>query len=137
MAKVVVTESLPVSADELWKRVGGIGSLSDWHPGILKSEVSGEGVGAIRTCQLASGATLVERIQEINDAERYYVYAMQESPLPIKNYVATLRVREGEGGGSVIEWSSEFDADGVPEGELIARLETAYRGGLDNLKNCT
>ena len=60
---------------------------------------------------------------------------MQAGPLPVANYTATIRVHEDDDGGkSVVEWSGEFDAVGVPENDAIGAMQGVYQAGLDNLR---
>ncbi|MFN4764751.1 SRPBCC family protein [Gillisia sp. Q332] len=53
--------------------------------------------------------------------------------MPVSNYTATLRVRDSDKGCSV-EWSSEFEAKGAPEGDAVAAISGIYEAGFENLK---
>ena len=84
---------------------------------------------------LAGGGAIVERLESVDEKERTYSYAILQGPLPVANYVATLKVREAEEGeGCEVEWSSEFSPAGAPETDVIHTIEGIYQAGLDSLK---
>ena len=79
--------------------------------------------------------TIVERLESVDDGERVYSYSIESGPLPVADYSATIRVREGEDGStSVVEWTSEFNAAGVPEGDAVGVIQGIYQAGFDNLR---
>ena len=135
MTKVTMTTELQVPADAVWKVIGGFNALPDWHPAVEKSEQEGVGVGATRKLRLVGGGTIIERLESIDDKEKVYSYSIVDSPLPVANYTATVRVREDGGGkATVVEWSGEFNPAGVPEVDATKAIQGIYQAGLDNLR---
>jgi len=134
MPSLKLETRLAVSADMLWKTIGGFNALPQWHPSIEKSQTEGEGKGAVRKLKLVGGATLVERLEHVSDTERLYRYSIVDSPLPVSNYVSEIRVRDNGDGTSTVEWSGEFEPKGAPEAEVAKMLQGVYQTGLDNLK---
>lgn len=135
MAKVSSTTELPVSAKTVWSVIGNFNALPDWHPAVAKSELKKEAGGTLRKLSLAGGGTIEEKLEQIDDKERRYTYTIVSGPLPVSNYTATLKVRDGEGGkGCSVEWSSEFEAKGAPEGDAVAAISGIYEAGFENLK---
>lgn len=130
MPKVSMSTDLNVSADNLWKLVGGFNALPDWHPAVEQSELTEE--GQTRTLSLAGGGTIVEKLEQVDDGARTYSYTISESPLPVANYRATIKV-SGEGDNSTVEWSSEFDAVGGDQ-DAINAIQDVYQAGFDNLR---
>ena len=131
MAKVSMSTDLNVSADQVWKMIGGFNALPDWHPAVEKSELTEE--GQTRTLSLAGGGTIVEKLVQVDDGARTYTYSIVDSPLPVSNYTATIKV-SGEGDNSTIEWSSEFNAEGASEDDAMSAIAGIYQAGFDNLK---
>jgi hypothetical protein len=128
-----MSTELNVSPQKLWKIMRSFNGLPDWHPAVEKSELEEE--GQIRTLSLAGGGTIVERLESLDDNEREYSYAILDSPFPVANYVATIRVRdEGDGKRSIVEWSSEFKPSGASETDSMKAIQGVYQAGLDNLK---
>ena len=132
MAKVNMTTDLDVAADELWNLIGGFNALPDWHPAFEGSKLKEE--GNMRVLSLVGGGEIVEKLEKHDDNERIYSYAITDSPLPIKNYRAEIKVIDQGDGKASVEWSSEFSADGAPENEAIELITGVFQAGLDNLK---
>lgn len=132
MAKVNMSTGLGVSADQLWNFMGSFNALPDWHPAVEKCEL--EEKGQIRKLALASGGSIVERLEHIDDDERVYSYTIVDSPLPVANYHSTIRVKSDGDNRSVIEWSGEFNPDGAPESDAVKVIQGIYETGLNNLK---
>ena len=133
MAKVVMSTPLPVSAEQAWRMIGGFNALPDWHPSVQKSELQ-EG-GRLRKLQIAGGATIVERLEKFSENEHLYTYSIEQGPLPVANYTATIRVKQEPGkAGCVVEWSSEFTPSGAPESDAVAAIRGVYQTGFDNLR---
>ena len=132
MAKIDMKTGLNVAADEVWKLIGGFNTLADWHPAIEKSELEDE--GNMRRLSLAGGGTVVEKLVKRDDNERVYTYSIIDSPLPVKNYEATIRVKDDGEGNTTVEWSSEFEAEGAAENEAMDIIAGIYQTGFDNLK---
>lgn len=131
MPKVSMTQDLNVSADQLWLMIGKFNALPDWHPAVEKSELNKQ--GETRTLSLAGGGEIVEKLESADDHSKTYTYSIVDSPLPVKNYVSTIKV-SGSGDNATVEWSSEFDAAGMPDNDAVKAIEGVYQAGLDNLK---
>jgi len=132
MAKIDMKIDLNVAPDEVWKLIGGFNTLPDWHPAIEKSELEEE--GSMRRLSLVGGGTVVEKLLKLDDKERVYSYSIIDSPLPVANYVATIRVKDDGEGNTTVEWSSEFVAEGAAENEAMDVIAGIYQTGFDNLK---
>ncbi len=122
---------LGVPADTVWRIIGGFNALPDWHPAIEKSELD-EG-GQVRTLGLVGGGAITERLDTHDDDARTYTYTITQSPLPVANYQATIKVTD-EGDGCKVEWSSQFEPRGASEGEASEAIEGIYKAGFDNLR---
>jgi hypothetical protein len=133
MAQVSMSQELQASAETVWELIGGFNSLPTWHPAVQKSTIEGEGEGQVRTLELAGGATIRERLDGADENARSYTYSIIESPLPVADYVATISVREAGDGACVVDWSSEFNADGVPEPAAVEIIESVYQAGFVGL----
>ena len=132
MAKVNMQTDLKVDAQKVWDLIGGFNTLPDWHPAVEKSELNEE--GSMRKLSLAGGGEIIEKLEKIDDNERVYTYSIVNSPLPVANYTASIRVKDNGEGNSIVEWSSEFNADGAPENDAIQAIQGIYQAGFDHLK---
>jgi Polyketide cyclase / dehydrase and lipid transport len=132
MAKASSSVELAVTADQVWKLIGGFGSLPDWLPYIPKSELAEGG----RTRHLANpnGSTIIERLMAFDEKGRSYTYHILQSPFPVTDYYSTLKVTSAEGGkSSRVEWSGEFTPKGVSDQEASRIFQTIYGDGLKAL----
>jgi hypothetical protein len=132
MAKVSMTTDLNIAADELWKLIGGFNALPDWHPAVEKSELEDE--GSMCKLSLVGGGTIIEKLIKKSDKERLYSYSIEDSPLPVANYTATIRVFDDGKGKAQVEWSSEFTPKDVSDNDAIKVIQGLYQAGFDNLK---
>lgn len=81
------------SAPQVWELVGDFGAIAKWLSAVAESRAEGEGIGMRRLLAFVGGATQTERLDEMNDAERYYRYSIVEGPLPVTEYSAALWIR--------------------------------------------
>ena len=140
MARAHASSVINAPIEQVWVRIRDFNGLPNWHPGVAKSVIEGgtpsDQVGSVRVLTLQNGAAIRERLLEMSDLGHHYSYAILESPLPVANYRATLRLRRvSDGNRTFAEWSAGFDAD-PPE----KRAETedfisnaVFQGGFDAL----
>jgi hypothetical protein len=127
--------------DQVWRRIRDFNGLPGWHPGVAKSEIEGgepaNQPGCVRVLTLGNGAVIRERLLEMSDLGHHYSYAILESPMPVANYRATLRLRHiSDGNRTFAEWNASFDAD-PPEKQTETEKfisNGVFQGGFDALK---
>ncbi len=129
MPEVHTSQHFDVGAEELWGRIGDYATLADWHPGIA-SQTAVEG-GHIRELHLEGGGVVVEAL--VDQTPTSYTYRIQTSPLPVRDYVATLAIEPAGEGASDVTWTAEFVADGATDEEAEAVILGIFRGGLEAL----
>ena len=123
-----VTESIDLTAapEAVWALVGDPASLSDWHPAVATAEVT----DGVRRCALAGGGGIVEPILEHSDQERFYMYGLTESPLPVHDCRSRVSV-EATAGGSRLVWSAEFEPDDPAAAQELSEMVSGlYSAGL-------
>ena len=66
----------------------------------------------------------------------FCTYAILASPMPLSDYVATLRLTPiTDGDRCFAEWSAEFSCDPKDEDDLVAGIgSNVFQGGFDALK---
>jgi hypothetical protein len=121
MAKVYRSAVIDASADRVWALVRDFNALPKWHPAIAESAIEGglpsDQVGCIRRFTLRSdGGLLREQLLALSDLDRTCTYNILISPMPVANYVATLRFTPITAGDKTFaEWWAEFDVTSGPE----------------------
>lgn len=134
MASVKVTERVPASAAKVWEIFRDFGGAKRITPQIERCTLEGEGVGAVRTITMPGGIQIQERLEALDDAGRTLRYAIVSGPAPFRDYLATVRVNE-DGDGCTIDWSSDFEPQGVSDEQARAIVEGIYRGGIAGLRD--
>jgi hypothetical protein len=124
------TVDLLATPDQVWALIGPFGGM--WHPWIAKIELTGEGIGQIRTIDTIDGNQIVERLEAIDDAQQFYRYTMI-SGIPATAYTGVLGVKP-KGAGSSVEWLVQYRPAGAPELAVKTAVSTLISAGLEALK---
>ncbi|MFB1478924.1 SRPBCC family protein [Corallococcus sp. RDP092CA] len=122
MAEAYASQLIQAPADVVWDRVEGFDSLPRWHPGVVSSErVTRPRCGPLRRLTTRDGEVYLEVRLEHDPRSRSYAYAMLEGPLPVRDYVAKLRVTPVTATGQTfVEWHATFRLTPGHEGETAA-----------------
>lgn len=135
-AALEVKRSITVAAapEETWKAIGDFCGIASWHPAITKCDMVKNVKDHLRVLTLADGATVVEKQINRNDTDRVYSYAIvNDSPIPVNNYVSVISVKKS-GKGSTIHWSGSFVAKGAPDDKAAEVIGGVYDAGLASLQ---
>ncbi len=140
MARVYVSSVIGASADSVWERVRDFNGLPKWHPRIRDSRIEdalpSDKVGCIRSFHLQNGELIREKLLGLSDYDLYCTYEILESPMPLEDYIATLRLTPvTDGDRCFIEWSAEFSCDPQNENDLVNGIaDDVFQTGFDALK---
>lgn len=116
----------------VWKLVGDFNALDVWLPPVQRSTFTGVATrpGAVRVLELGNSARVTEKLTDYSSVHHRYSYAFIESPLPVKNYVATIELSAAPEGKTLIKWHSTFDALGAPDDKAREAIQSIYDAGL-------
>ncbi len=140
MARVYASSVINASAARVWTRVRDFNGLATWHPAIAESRIENsepaDRVGCIRNFSLRNGDRLREQLLGLSDYDMFCTYSILDSPMPLTNYVATLRLTPiTDQDRTFIEWSADFDCAPDKESELVSSIGgNVFQGGFDALK---
>ena len=127
-----VTDRVDLAAppDKVWALVGDF--RASWHPLIANVKLIGSGIGQLRVIETIDGKQIVERLDAIDNAARFYRYT-GISGLPASDYTGRLEVKPN-GAGSSVEWSAQYLPKG--QGDVVVRtiVSTLFKTGLESLK---
>lgn len=141
MAKIFTSSVINAPIDEVWAKIRDFNALPDWHPAIADSHIENgepsDKVGCIRNFNLKDGGNIREQLLTLNDYEHLCTYSILESPMPVENYVATLRLAPiTDGNRTYAQWTAEFDCSKEEESNLINLIGGGvFQGGFDALKH--
>ncbi len=133
MAHVQQTITIQAPARDVWATVRNFGRIDRYLAAVEQVDTEGAGPGMTRTLTLADGSQVVEQLEAIDEAKRTLRYAIVDSPLPIREYISTMAVEEGEDGVCRVTWATRFEPDGAPEANVKALLADLYASGLQGL----
>ena len=124
-----VSESVELAAppDTVWSLVGQFGG--DWNPLVARVSLTGTGVGQLRKIETLDRKEIVERLDAIDNAKRFYRYELVAG-IPASRYTGTLEVMP-KGSGSVAGWRVQFLGPAAVRRMLLPLLKT----GLESLKS--
>ncbi len=121
---------LPASVERVWALIGAFGGT--WHPLIAKIRLNGTGIGQLRTIETIDGKTIVERLEAMDQAQRFYRYG-GVTGIQASNYTGTLGVKP-TGAGCSVEWHVQYLPDGQPDIVIRIIVSTLLKTGLASLK---
>ena len=118
-----------VPADAAWALAGDPGRVGEWFAPVVECEITGDQRRAV----MGSGAVLVERLIDRDEAGRSYSYTVLSGIPGLTSHRATVRVVEAPGGSRVF-WRLTATSD-VEGYDIESRLGGVMRAGLENLRD--
>jgi len=140
MARVYVSSVINAPAAKVWERVRDFNGLPRWHPAIRESRIENgepsDKIGCIRDFHLQNGDRLREKLLGLSDYDMFCTYSILESPMPLTNYIATLRLTPiTDGDRTFAEWTAEFDCAPEAAEDLVSGIGgNVFQGGFESLK---
>lgn len=140
MARVFVSSVIDAPVAKVWERIRDFNGLPKWHPRIRDSRIENgepsDRIGCVRDFHLQNGDRIREKLLGLSDYDMFCTYAILESPMPLTNYVANLRLTPiTDGDRTFAEWTAEFDCEPDVAEDLVNGIGTnVFQGGFDALK---
>lgn len=133
MYKVLVEKVLDMPRKKVFDILVQFGGLEKILPDMIESlELTGSGLGALRTVKIKGGGTVIERLDAAFD-QRLFAYTITFNDImPFENYCAVVTL-EDAGDKTLARWGSNWDAKGSSEEEIKGTLTTLYGSLLDGL----
>jgi len=128
MTKVYTSAVVDAPIDSVWARIRDFNAMPHWHPGFSRSHIEdglpSDRIGCVRNFDIRDGGgTIRERLLALSDSEYTFTYTILESPLPVRDYVATCRLLPITVGGRTLGvWTAEFEVVSGSEEEMLDRI---------------
>ncbi len=143
-----ISESIVIDAppDAVWAVAGDFARLDRWYPMVDASRLvlgRNREVGAIREIRRLNGTKVEEKLIDYDPWNHRMTYTYAEGMPLTSDYFATMEIRDGGAGKSLVQWNARFKrlaywTEQAPPGQedatLIKLLSNAYKAGLQNLK---
>jgi NADPH2:quinone reductase len=140
MARIRRSTIIAAPIDRVWAVLRDFNGHDRWHPAVERSEIEfdepSDKVGCVRHFRLRDGAILREQLLSLSDRDHSFRYFIVEAPVPLRNYVAEMRLRPVSADGSTFcEWRAEFEPPPA-ERDLLTRFvrEEIIDAGFEALR---
>ena len=140
MPHVVRSTIIDAPVDRLWSVLRDFNGHDRWHPIVARSEIERayppDRVGCIRRFLLRDGSELREQLLTLSDLEMTFSYCLLDTPIPLFNYVAHVRLLPvTDGNRSFWHWESRFTTPPGREAELAQLVgDEAYTNGIEAVR---
>jgi uncharacterized protein YndB with AHSA1/START domain len=140
MPRVYISSVIDAPAAKVWERIRDFNALPRWHPRIRDSRIENgepaDRVGCVRDFHLQNGDRIREKLLGLSDYDMFCTYSILESPMPLTDYVATIRLTPvTDGNRTFAEWTAEFDClEAEAEGLVTGIGNDVFQAGFTALK---
>ncbi len=141
MVHVVRSTILDAPVDRAWAVLRDFNGHDRWHPAIAESQIergrASDTVGCVRRFRLQDGSELREQLLTLSDLEMTFCYCLLETPIPLFNYVAHVRLMPvTDGDRTFWKWESRFTTrrgEDTAMGDLVGTQ--IYQAGFDAIRD--
>lgn len=140
MVKVFKSTIMNAPVEAVWDVLRDFNGHDRWHPAVATSQIERNNpsdlVGCVRRFKLEDGSELREQLLTLSDLEQSFSYCLLDTPIPLLNYVAHVRLTPvTDGDRTFWEWESRFDTPKGREAELGEMVgENIYQAGFDAIR---
>jgi uncharacterized protein YndB with AHSA1/START domain len=140
MPRVYISSVIDAPVSRVWDKIRDFNALPRWHPRIRDSRIENgepsDRVGCIRDFHLQNGDRIREKLLGLSDYDMFCTYAILESPMPLSDYVATLRLTPiTDGDRTFAEWTAEFECEESEADGLVTGIGSdVFQAGFSALK---
>ena len=139
--KVIRSTILDAPCDAVWEVLRDFNGHDSWHPAVASSRIErgqdADRIGCVRRFQLADGAELREQLLTLSDLEQTFSYCLLDTPIPLFNYVAHVRLYPvTDGDRTFWEWEGNFNTPQGREQELRELVgDGIYSAGFEAIRH--
>jgi hypothetical protein len=140
MPRIVKSTIINAPTDRVWAVLRDFNGHDRWHPAVAASAIergySSDKIGCVRRFKLADGGELREQLLALSDLEQSFSYCLLDTPIPLFNYVAHVRLLPvTDGDRTFWHWECRFTTRAGEEARLVAMVgEQIYQAGFDAVR---
>ena len=140
MPRIVKSTVIDRPVEEVWEVLRDFNGHDRWHPAVADSVIergqTSDRVGCVRRFHLQDGSELRELLLTLSDADMAFSYCLLETPVPLLNYVAHVRLLPvTDGNRSFWHWEGRFTTPPGREQELAAMVgDEVYANGIEAVR---
>ena len=140
MPRVYISSVINAPAARVWERIRDFNALPRWVPAVRESRIENgepsDKIGCVRAFRLQNGDPLREKLLGLSDFDYFCTYSILESPRPVTDYIATVRLTPvTDGDRTFAEWTAEFECAPEVAEELVTNIgQNVFQAAFDALK---
>lgn len=135
--RVSLNRRIDLPANQVWAKIRNFETAADLVPALIdRVAVEGGDVPTGWVIYLKNGATVTEAVTDFDDHDRSMTYRMTDTPMPLRDYLATISVTPLGSGSSLVTFKTDFAAEMGPRKELAGNFrnfQKTYLGNIDKL----
>jgi Polyketide cyclase / dehydrase and lipid transport len=140
MPHVIKSTIIDAPTDQVWAVLRDFNGHDRWHPVVATSAIErsqpADRIGCVRRFKLADGSELREQLLALSDLEQSFSYCLLDTPIPMFNYVAHVRLLPvTDGDRTFWHWESRFTTRPGDEKRLTEMVgEEIYQAGFEAIR---
>jgi Polyketide cyclase / dehydrase and lipid transport len=137
---IVKSTILDAPSDAAWSVLRDFNGHDRWHPAVATSSIEraqpSDKIGCVRRFKLKDGSELREQLLALSDLEQTFSYCLLDTPIPMFNYVAHVRLLPvTDGDRTFWHWESRFTVRPAEAAEITAMVgEQIYQAGFEAIR---
>ena len=137
MAHIYVSSVIEASVEKVWAIARDF--TGHWHSSVIfnssiEAGLPPDRVGCVRAFELSDGGKLREILVGLSDEGHEFSYRILVSPLPVEDYLATVRFSPVTTTGATFgEWVVDFRVPPEEEDATVATVTGVFEGGFADL----
>ena len=141
MPQVIKSTIIDAPCDRVWAALRDFNGHDRWHPEVAASTIergqSSDKIGCVRRFKLKDGSELREQLLGLSDLEQSFSYCLLDTPIPLFNYVAHVRLTPvTDGDRTFWHWQSRFTTLPGEERRLVEMVgEEIYQAGFEAIRS--
>ncbi len=141
MVRVIKSTILDYPVDQVWEVLRDFNGHERWHPAVTDSQIerghSSDMVGCVRRFYLTGGETIREQLLTLSDIDLTYTYCLLDTPIPLFNYVAEVRLLPvTDGDRTFWRWEGSFNTLEGEEQEMVDLVGShIYEAGFEAIRS--
>jgi hypothetical protein len=141
MVRIFRSTIMEAPIEAVWDLLRDFNGHDRWHPAVASSQIErgrdADRIGSVRRFRLATGEELREQLLALSDAETTFSYCLLDTPIPLLNYVAHVRlIPVTESDHTFWQWTCRFDTPKGREVDLEEQVRTGiYEAGFAAIRS--
>jgi len=137
MAHIYVSSVIDAPIDDVWAIARDF--AGHWHSSVINNSSIEDGlpsdrVGCVRAFELSDGGKLRELLVGLSDERREFSYRILDSPLPVEDYVASVRFSPVTTTGATFgEWIVDFRVPPEKEQTTVDTVRGVFENGFADI----